>query len=88
MVPSDARRREVMAVAYRSFIPESREQAVAQFVVAGLSRRRFRHENGMPPAGIGWNVAKGAIKLAQRIKRAADWQAELHSIIFGPAGVA
>ena len=66
----------VRALAYRSFVPTTREQAIAQYVVAAFERRDFANQNGSHRNAVSRQMALLAIAKANRIKRAVDWRAE------------
>lgn len=71
------RTRESLAqLAIQNFRAETREEAVAQYVLAGLERREFSRTCQAGPKSLTHQVALSAIKRAKRIARAEDWRKE------------
>jgi hypothetical protein len=82
MIPSTECRTRLNEIALASFNPRSQQEAVIQFLVVGLDRRAFHHANGTT-FGLGWKIARQAIRNAQLLKRSTDWSKTFQEIIYG-----
>lgn len=75
MIGSKFDRDALHAFARSSFVPHTRRQAVAQCLSVAIERRAYNRD-AITPFGLGWKVARLAVKKAKRVRDAKDWVAE------------
>ena len=74
MIPTAPVRAELKRFGNKSFIPLTRDQAVAQYLTVALEKRAFTQQAGSVRFGLIWQTAKWAVRKAKEVRDAQDWR--------------